>query len=138
MTTNIRRGRDPEQHEMHTAVEAPHVMGRLGQITIEHVLGVPTALRVHTGVIAGGFIARLEDPKSTAGMLPSAKVAPVVSVVGAVAAQAFNVNHQLGYEPAVVVLDSAGRYAACAIVHVDAENVTVTFDNAGDYKIYIR
>jgi hypothetical protein len=113
-------------------------MGRLGQITIEHVFGVPTALRVHTGVVTGGFTVKLEDPKSTAGMLPNAKVVPVVSVVGAVAGQNFNVNHQLGYEPAVVVLDSTGRYAACAIVHSDAENVTVTFDNAGDYKIYIR
>lgn len=138
MATRIRRGRDPEQHEMHTAAEAPHVMGRLGQITIEHVLGVPVALRVHTGAVAGGFSVRLEDPKSTTGMLPNAKVAPVIAVAGAVAGQSFNVSHQLGYEPAVVVLDSVGRYAACAIVHSDAENVTITFDNAGDYKIYIR
>lgn len=138
MTTNIRRGRDPEQHEMHTPAQAAQIAGRLGQITIAHEAGFPVALHVHNGAIPGGAVIKLEDPRTTAGMLPNAKVVPVVAVVGAVAAQNFTVNHQLGYEPAVVVLDSAGHYAACAIVHDDVENVTVTFDVAGDYKIYIR
>lgn len=140
MTTKMHRGRDPEQHMVQSSAEAATHVGKHGEITLEResAEGAIIALRAHNGYDKGGARVALEDPASVAGMLPNAKVLAPLEYEALTAGDVFTIHHQLGYEPMVLVIDEDGRYADVAIVHDDEENVSITFADAGLYKVQLR
>lgn len=139
MTQKIKLGRDPEQHELLTEAAAALHVGRLGQITLtvdadNKIVG----LHAHDAATRGGAFMPLVPINSVAGMAPVMRAIPPLSVMGATAGSTVAFFHELGYQPAVSVLDAAGQQVLVTVTHYDDENVGVTFASAGDYTVYLR
>lgn len=126
MATNIRRGRDPEQHQVHDVAGAANYLGLLGQISIVRNGGVMTGIQLHDGTTRGGNITIGNGGSPTAQALPSAPlVAPLARTL--VSATPLTVTHNLGYRPLVQVLrvDTHAVLTDVEIIHSTLNAFTV-------------
>ena len=128
MATNIRRGRDPEQHQVNDVAGAANYLGLLGQISIVRDGGVMTGIQLHDGTTRGGNVTlRGNGGSVTAQALPGAPlVAPLARTL--VDAVALTVTHNLGYRPLVQVLraDTHTVLNDVTVIHTSVNAFTVT------------
>ena len=114
MTTNKRRGRDPEQHEIIVDLPAAarHV-GLPGELTAvsDPDSGAIISLRFHDGVSAGGSPVPVGGPG--AGATPPATILPPTDFSETAPPEAgVLIVHNLGYWPLIGYLDAAREVIA--------------------------
>lgn len=131
MTTKLRRGRDPEQHEL---VETPAVdsyTGLCGQIVGEFnpSTGEILALRIMDGIHAGGYRVPVSFSQSAVAKLPVAKIVTLTAVDLPVGN--FNIEHMLGYSPMVQILDSTGADVTADFVFTFPDTANLVINNTG-------
>lgn len=132
MTTKIRRGRDPEQHVVHSSkAEADKFIGLLGEISLVRDGLSIVELRAHDGSTPGGAAQSLRAAANIGAGLPSRVVVPPLTVTTD-GAGVVTVHHQLGYFPIVQVLDVSGLRLDAEILHIDNENLEITVPVPGD------
>jgi hypothetical protein len=135
------RGRDPIVAVTFEEVVENARIGLVGEITAVRDLltGFIKSLRVHDGVTPGGAVFVAAANGGAAAVLPPALVVPGIAAVIVAANDSFTINHTLGYNPMVQVLDSTGApYAGVQITYDDADNVTLVFAAAGSYTVTLR
>jgi len=140
MATNIRRGRDPEQHQVNDVAAAANYLGLLGQISIVRDGGAMTGIQLHDGTTRGGNATlRLGGGSVTAQALPSAPlVAPLARTL--VDATPLTVTHNLGYRPLVQVLraDTNTVLNDVTVIHTSVNAFTVTRATGLAVSIIVR
>jgi hypothetical protein len=85
----------------------------------------------------GGGVASFDGRNGVVTLLAS-DIIPLVSFSQGfqVAALSFDVNHNLGFYPAVVFVDTAGGVCIGDISYVDANNLTITFSSEISGTVY--
>lgn len=143
MTTKLRRGRDPEQHELvFSGPAAKRYVGLAGQVTLiaDADTGQIVGLLASDGMTSGGFVAPLIPSTDVKAALGLSYAVPVITA-SLVADTGYPIEHGLGYSPMVQILSSAGLdiTSTIAIAFTDTDTVTLTSTvDLADVKVLLR
>lgn len=143
MTTKMRRGRDPEQHVVHTSVaQANAFKGLHGELTfLADGAGAESPIieiRAHDGLRYGGYSIPVTPAAAVPAPMPVARAVAPVPVTTTADSEAVVIAHELGYYPMVQVLKADGTPGVVTLEHHDAQSLTLVIATAGIYAVYLR
>ena len=90
------------------------------------------ALEIDTGNLKFG------DGVTNYNSLPYFSVDKNYTFVQGAASATWNINHNLGKHPSVVVVDSAGSFVYGAETHIDSNNIKIEFSAPFSGKAYLN